>query len=181
MEPARDLLARPLPHILYDGGTKSPSIDSSPVSATFFAPWPSFYEDVRVALQSMDLDGQVSLIESRNGERYLTGNEPGLTTRFVRNLCDPVSEALSVTHLRQVMFGDVYSIRKTTMEIPDLVMVKLVNPEQPNRETTILVLVGEMKTWWTLELELFPVSSPAEDLQNSSVQLVRENGPMRTS
>lgn len=53
----------------------------------------------------MDLDGQVSLIESRNGERYLTGNEPGLTTRFVRNLCDPVSEALSVTHLRQVMLA----------------------------------------------------------------------------
>lgn len=112
----------------------------------------------------MDLNGQVSLIESRNGEHYLTGNEPGLTTRFVRNLCDPVSEALSVTHLRQIMFGDIHSVRKTTMEIPDLVMVEVVNPEQPNRETTVLVLFGEMKTWRTFELELFPVSSPAEDL-----------------
>lgn len=164
MKLARDLLARPLPHILHDRGTESPSVHSTPVSAAFFAPWTSFYEDVRVALQSMDLNGQVSLIESRNAERYLTGNELGLTTRFVRNLCDPVSEALSVTHLRQVMFGDIHSIRTTTMEIPDLVMVKLVNPEQPNRETTTLVLVGEMKTWWTFELEQFPVSSPAEEL-----------------
>lgn len=164
MEPARDLLARPLPHILYDGGSESPSIHGKPVSATFFAPWSSFYEDVRGALQSVDLDGPVSLIESRNGERYLTANEPGLTARFVRNLCDPVSEALSVTHLRQVMFGDIHSVRKTTEEIPDLVMVKVVDPEQPSRQTTVLVLVGEMKTWWTFELELFPVSSPAEEL-----------------
>src|SRR5699024_11799487 len=89
MEPARDLLARPLPHILHDGGTENPSVHGSPVSAAFFAPWTSFYEDVRVALQSMDLSGQVSLIESRNGERYLTDNELGLTARFVRNLCDP--------------------------------------------------------------------------------------------
>lgn len=164
MEPARDLLARPLPHLLYDGGTESPSIHGSPVSATFFTPWPSFYENVHVALQSMNLDEPVSLIESRNGEHYLTGSEPGLTARFVRNLCDPVSEALSVTHLHDIMFGDIHSVRRTTTEIPDLVMVKLVNPEQPNRATTTLVLVGEMKTWWTLELELFPVSSPVEEL-----------------
>lgn len=26
------------------------------------------------------------------------------------------------------------------------------------------MLFGEMKTWWTFELELFPVSSPAADL-----------------
>lgn len=74
----------------------------------------------------MDLNGQVSLIESRIGECYLTGNELGLTTRFARNLCDPVSEALSVTNMRDIMFGDIHSVRKTTMEIPDLVMVKLV-------------------------------------------------------
>lgn len=47
------------------------------------------------------------------------------------------------------MFGDIHSVQKTTSEIPDLVMVKLVNPEQPNRAAIVLVLPGEMKTWWT--------------------------------
>ena len=179
MEPARDLLARPLPHLLHDGGTENPSAHGSPVSATFFAPWPSFYDDIRIALQSMDLNGQVSLIESRIGERYLTGNELGLTTRFARNLCDPVSEALSVTNMRDIMFGDIHSVRKTTMEIPDLVMVKLVNPEQPNRETTILVLVGDMKTYWTLELELYPVTSRVEELTELERPVGKRNGLMK--
>lgn len=58
----------------------------------------------------------------------LTGNELGLTARFVRDLCDPVSEALSVIH-RQVMFGDIHSIHSRTWETPSLVMVKLVNSE----------------------------------------------------
>ena len=35
------------------------------------------------------------------------------------------------------------------MKIPDIVMVKLLNPEQPNRETTVFAVVGDMATCWT--------------------------------
>ena len=166
MEPAKNLLARPLPHMLHNGGTENPSIHGLPVSAAFFAPWTSFYEDVRVALQSINLSGQVNLIESRKGERYLTGNKLGLTARFVRNLCDPVSEALSVTHLHQFMFGDINSVRPATTDIPDLVILKVVDPEHPDSRTSTLEIVGELKTSWTFELEAFPVTvtSSIEDL-----------------
>lgn len=95
----------------------------------------------------MGLNGQVSLIEFRIGECYLTGNELGRTTRSARNLCDPVSEALSVTNMRDIVFGDIHPVRKTTMEIPDPVIVKLVSLKQPSRETTVLVLVVKLRTY----------------------------------
>ena len=71
-----------------------------------------------------------------------------------------------MTHLRQFMFGDIHSVRSATTDIPDLVMVMLVDPEQPDRQTSTLEIVGEMKSSWTFELEEFPVTitSSIEDL-----------------
>ena len=106
---------------------------------------------------------QTSLSRATQNVVYnLTGNELGLTARFVRNLCEPISEALSVTHFHQVMFGDINSICLITREAPTLVMVKLVDLEQPNRETTILIPVEELgelrrpvgKKGWTDERKL---------------------------
>lgn len=51
--------------------------------------------------------------------------------------------------MRDITFGGMHSTRKITMQTPDLVMVKLLNPEQPNRKTTVLAVVGDMATCWT--------------------------------
>lgn len=43
--------------------------------------------EVRTALQTLELDGEISITESKKGELYLTEDEPGLIRRFVRNMC----------------------------------------------------------------------------------------------
>lgn len=52
----------------------------------------------------------VSLSDSAEGEWYIVGCELRLTTRFIWNICDPVTKAFSVADLLNVHLGDMQSI-----------------------------------------------------------------------
>lgn len=113
----------------------------------FLKPWSSFLADIRDALQILDLNGQVSLLDSCKGEQYLNGNKPGLTAQFIRNLCDLVTEVLVVTSFRGLMLGDIHAVGPSCWEVPDVMLVQLEDPTQPDRGTTTLVTSGEIKTF----------------------------------
>lgn len=44
-----------------------------------------FYEDILAALEGLDLSDLISLTDSLENERFLVGNELGLTSRFKTN------------------------------------------------------------------------------------------------
>lgn len=96
----------------------------------------------RPVLQSID----------NGSERFLVGCELGLTTRFVRNICDPVAETLSATRLSNVTFGDIHAVKPAPNCIPDVVLLEASNPRSPTRAERLLS-VGELETFWTLPLE----------------------------
>lgn len=91
-------------------------------------------------------------------ERFLVECELGLTTRFVRNVCDPVAEALSATKLSNATFGDIHAVKPAPNCIPDVVLLEVSNPRSPTRAGRLLS-VGEPETFWTLPLEEYPVTS----------------------
>lgn len=164
MEPARVLIARAAPAVLFDQGTVSPSIHGEAVSSSFFYPWTSFVADIMQALSTLDLSGQVSLSDSAEGEKYMVGNELGLTGRFAKNVCDPVTKALSVTRLRNLFFGDIQCVRLNPTLIPDVVLLSTENPGLPRRDNTAAIATGEIKTFWTFDLENYRLSAGSEDL-----------------
>lgn len=150
MEPAQELISRQLSRPLFVGGTAHASVHGRPVSATFYRPLRSFYDDICAALRFLDLNGLVSLTDSAEGEKFVVGSGLGLTGRFTANLC--------YTRLRNLMFGDITAVDPDTSSIPNIVLLSTTNG-QP--ET---VMVGELKTLWTVNLERFPPS-----LANSKV------------
>jgi hypothetical protein len=159
MESARDLLARCLPPTLFIGGTTNPSISPGRISAELMRPWYSFRNDILAALQGLDLSANVSLTDALEGERFVVGNELGLTSRFNRNVCDVVTKALSVSTLSHARFGDIQSVEPNTTLFPDVVALTFTNPQSPVRPEGHLLAAGELKTFWTVELENYPVTS----------------------
>lgn len=159
MERAKDLIARTLPPVLFVGGTINQSVSQERLSATLMHPWRTFLQEVSDALRSLDLSGEVSLSDSVGNERFLVGCELGLTTRFVRNVCDPVAKALSVTSLSDTIFGDIYAVEASPTTIPDVVLLNVPNPDSPTPGTARLICVGELKTFWTFRLENYPADS----------------------
>lgn len=157
METAADLVDRRLPRPLHIRGTTEPSISSERVSASFLHLWPDFLQEILTARQSVDLGGRVSLTDSAEGERFAVGRKLGLAGRVESNLCDPVSKALSVTHLSSVRFGDAQAVEEA-FGLPDVVAFLLQNID-PNEQNTTLIFVGELKTYWTLNLEVAQVTS----------------------
>lgn len=70
MERARDLLARPLPPLLFIGGAANPSISPERISAELLHPWHSFRDEIMAALQGLDLSANVSLTDAPEGEQF---------------------------------------------------------------------------------------------------------------
>lgn len=162
-EPARNLLARKPQLVLFDRGSGYSSPNPDLISARFLHHWHSFDEYVATTLQELNLDGLVS--DSSEPERYIVGNETGLTSRFVRNVCDPVAKALSVTDMNGIMFGDIQSVKPRTNFLPDIVIISSPTPHRPTTETNQLVAVGEMKTFWMFSLAKYPARLPVVDLR----------------
>lgn len=167
MESARDLLARKPQSVLFDRGTVDPSVHPEPdlISARFLHHWHSFKEYVATDLSGLNLDGSVSISDSSEPERYTVGNETGLMARFIRNVCDPVVKALSVTTANGIMFGDIQSVKPLTGFLPDLAIIDSPTPDHPTTDTSRLIAVGELKTFWTCTLANYPARLPVEDLR----------------
>ena len=163
MEPARDLIARQPPALLFVGGTTNPSASEERVAARFMKPWPRFFQDIMEAIELLDLDGNVKVTSEE--ERFIVANELGVTSRFIKNICDSVSSALSVTRLRDVFFGDIQSVNVAApLRIPDVTVSRVTNPQSLQGNALRVVAVGELKTWWMIELEQFPITDPEPSL-----------------
>jgi hypothetical protein len=84
-------------------------------------------------------------------EHYHVGNELGLTGRFNKHVCDPVAKVLSVTEHAHLTFGDFQAaIHAPCSDVPDVVMLSV--------PSLNVITVGELKTFWTVLLENYPVN-----------------------
>lgn len=153
METADDLIRRQLPSLLKANGTTTESSHPGNISAQFFHEWSTFSTEVLSTYNDLDLSALVSLTDDRDvSERFAIGCEPGLTTRFAKHLCDAVSRVLStVPGLSHLTFGTYKASVPTESEkVPDIVLL--------STEDWRIVLVGEMKTYWTVFLAEHPIS-----------------------
>lgn len=92
-------------------------------------------------------------VEPSEGEQsYIVGNKFGLTTQFVRHVCEPVAKALSVTPLKGILFGDAEIADPLLFDGPDITLfgeMPKTGPENWNRTRRPVIAVGKVKTFWT--------------------------------
>ncbi|KAJ5664674.1 hypothetical protein N7462_011487 [Penicillium macrosclerotiorum] len=161
MENPRMLLARSLPHLIKIGGTTEPSVSGERLCASYMHLWPDFLAQVRAACNSLSFTSDISLTDSPEGDFYFVGSGVGLTTRFTRHISDPVAKALSVSNL-PLKFGDIQAIKETPIVIPDITLAIFDTGVPLSSHTATLIAAGELKTWWTVDLEEFTVRSDLE-------------------
>lgn len=161
METAGDLVSRRLPHLYQVNGTLHPSVSRERVSARYLHEWNHFSQQVRDACASLDLTATVSPTDDTDDKRFIVGNELGLTGWFIQHVCNAVTKALSTTRLSHLCFGDIQSVTPTDipMKVPDVAMISV-------SASLKLFVVGELKTFWTLPLELFAVNQTPASLIN---------------
>lgn len=156
MEHPRTLLARSIPALIQLGGTTEPSVSNERLCATYMHVWPDFERQALDACNSITFTTDVSVTDSPEGDLYFVGSELGLTTRFARHVCDAVSKALSVSNL-PLQFGDIQAIRQHPLIIPDVTLAILAS------HPATLIAAGELKTWWTVDLEEITVMSDLDE------------------
>lgn len=161
MESARDLLSRQLPQLVKCRGTVHASLSDEKLAAEYMFPWSDFSDRVLNVLGSLDLDIQVSLTDPPEGEKYVVGNELGLTARIIHNICDPVAKALSVTSLSGLRFCDIQALTSSNL-ISDVVLGILASSEIPEQQPPKAIAAGEVKPFWIVYLEDFPITSPLD-------------------
>lgn len=161
MESPRELLARELPPLIKLGGTSSPSVSDETLCATYMHLWTNFETQVLDAVASLNFTDLVSLTDVVEGDFYFVGSDLGLTTRFARHVCDPVSKALSVTNV-PLQFGDLQALRPNPAIIPDVTLANFGHGTTPSVGTATLIAAGELRTWWTVDLEHHTVTDPVD-------------------
>jgi hypothetical protein len=157
MEPALEQLARPLPTLSQNAGTRNPSISGEILSLAYMHPWTTFATDLSQVFEvaAPRITHQVRLLDE--SEVYTVGNKFGLTGRFVRNVCDPVMKSLQpLEEMESIRFGDFQAISDYENTIPD-VCFGLVH-KYP--ETTNAYLVGEFKTPWKISRRALLLDQP---------------------
>ena len=160
VEPASTLLSHRLPELHHIRGTDYPSVNTERLSEHHMHTWYSFQDDILAACNTLDLSDLVSVSDATEGERYVVGNERGLSTRIVSNICDPVTRALSVTNLSNLRFADIQAASSNPSETPGVVLLSLDRLDATERRHTTILGVGEYKPMWTLDLHDFPITSP---------------------
>lgn len=112
--------------------------------------WVSFTQAVMDMLRSTSIMHEVSM--NKKNESYVVGCELGLSGRFVRNLCDPVIQALILLpEMYCVRFGDIQALTSGGV-VPDIAFDPVVDLESSSSIEDIS-LVGEFKTPWTVAFE----------------------------
>ncbi|KAJ5817015.1 hypothetical protein N7447_009248 [Penicillium robsamsonii] len=170
METAADVIQRPVPPLTQINGTRYVSNSSEVISLRFFHEWQSFDQDVLEASYSLDLSHPVPYTDDVS-ESYVVGSELGLTGRFCKNVCDPVSKVFANTCLSHLKFGDYQSSAgpTDTSQVPDITMFNTTGPPRP-------AAVGELKSFWTVELEDYSIREGYQRLigvQHHFAQLVK--------
>lgn len=161
MEPARLQLARPLAPLLRNGGTAHPSVHNDRVALGYMGRWVSFAQDVMTMFHSTPITHQVPI--NKESENYVVGSELGLSGRFVRNLCDPVIQALMpLPEMSSVRFADIQALTHSDRVVPDVAFGLVVNPESSASLDNIF-MVGEFKTPWTVNFHEMEINCPNPD------------------
>lgn len=160
METAYALLARPLPMLTQENGIANPSDSRAWISTNLFHEWTSFNDEVLRTIQSIDLSGLVPCTDVTS-DTYIVGSELGLTGRFAKHVCDAVSLACKSAGLA-LQFGDRQAERVSTDVIPDVVLLKSVIQDSSPLRKTILPI--ELKTFWTVPLDLAQIGSSLWDI-----------------
>lgn len=158
MEPAQVQLARPLVPLLRNGGTTHPSVHNDRVALGYMGHWVSFVQDVMTLFQSTPMNHQVPI--NNEFENYVVGSELGLSGRFVRNLCDPVMQALMpLPEMSSVRFADIQALTLSGRIVPDVAFGLVVNPES-SASLDGISMVGEFKTPWTVTIHEMQINCP---------------------
>ncbi|KAJ5967787.1 hypothetical protein N7501_004035 [Penicillium viridicatum] len=170
VETAEEVILRPVPPLTQINGTRYVSNSSEVISLRFFHEWQSFKQDVLEASAPLDLSHPVPYTDDVS-ENYVVGSELGLTGRFSKNVCDPVSKVFATTCLSHLKFGDYQSsVGSTdTSQVPDITMFNTTGPPRP-------AAVGELKSFWTVELEDYSIREGYQRLigiQHHIAQLVK--------
>ncbi|CAG8907664.1 unnamed protein product [Penicillium egyptiacum] len=170
METAVEVILRPVPPLTQINSTHYVSNSSEVISLRFFHEWQSFKQDVLEASDSLDLSHPVPYTDDVS-ESYVVGSELGLTGRFSKNVCDPVSKVFATTCLSHLKFGDYQSSAgpTDTSQVPDITMFNTTGPPRP-------AAVGELKSFWTVELEDYSIREGYQRLigiQHHIAQLVK--------
>lgn len=97
---------------------------------------------------TLDLDQHLSLAHPTEPELYLVANKVGLVSRLNANLFKPVARALSTTHLRDLVFGDMDAVCPDILSRPDVMLYCL------QYSTPEMIAPGLVKTDWTVDLSL---------------------------
>lgn len=157
MQTADQLLASPLPVIRHARGTSHPSVSNEYLHERFIHLWTTFEDEIRSALAALDLNFQVPHVDFTDGEVYLVGNGIGLSARFINNVCEPVAKVLSRASQPSVVIGDIQAFEVETSDIiPDIsIGVTFHNDDSQSA----VKIVAELKTFWTVALARFSVSS----------------------
>lgn len=158
MQAASQVLASPLQVIRHAKGTLHALVSHEWLHESFMHPWTTFDQEIRSALATLNLDFQVPHMDFAGGEVYLVGNELGLSGRFVNNVCVPVAKVLSRSSHPSLVIGDIQAFTITSDIVPDVSIGVTMNN---NDRFTEVKLVGEFKTFWTLELAQLSVSNLA--------------------
>ncbi|RHZ64418.1 uncharacterized protein CDV56_101264 [Aspergillus thermomutatus] len=158
MEPARMLIERPIPRLKQSRGTTNVSLSGEDISARFLHEWLDFPQQVLTLCNSLNLDEKVSVTDDSDAnEHFLVGSKLGLAGRFYKHMCDAVAKVLSVTELAHLTFGDFQATARTdSRDVPDIVLLTLPRSN--------VLAVGVLKTFWTVELEKYPVNEGAANI-----------------
>ena len=121
------------------------------------AEWASFERDVLEALaQYTDLGVYIVHSNSEEPENYNVGNEIGITSRVIQNLCIPLNRAWEAYRI-PIAIGDYQSAGPaygSSRQYPDLIFANYSSP-CPIKAAIVL------KTPWTLFLERATITSAA--------------------
>lgn len=162
MQTASQVLASPLPVIRHAKGTLHASISNEWLHESFMHLWTTFDQEVRAALAPLNLNFQAPHVDFAGGEVYLVGNQIGLSGRFINNVCVPVAKVLARSSQPSLVIGDIQAFAITTEIIPDVSIGVTINN---NDRITEVKVVGEFKTFWTLELAQLSISNIGSRVQ----------------
>lgn len=126
--------------------TKGPSTSCAILNPSQYKPWRGFAHEVRT-VTSRALGAPPSCFSPFSVDRYITGNEMGVFSKFVAHVLEPVG-SVSNTFNPIIAFGDcqISTAPPPRTQFPDAVAVR------KGPKTNKVGGVIEMKTAWTVDL-----------------------------
>ena len=170
-ETAATAAAHPLPRLIKLGSTEYPSKYPRRISSDYIKEWKTFSADVREIVLSLPL-AEILVPRLDMDETFMVGAELGLTGRFDQQVAVSVSNIMSKLPsdhtLSQWRFGDAQAVNDDFVEgnqrnssVPDVILVCVENQDGDTK--AVLRAVGELKTYWSCDLNECRVDGTVSD------------------